>query len=297
MGEASMEDEPDNRQSAYHVRKIAASDSVDKDLFEAVRQYLHEDLGQSEQRAADRAQDELNRKIPRTALDYLTNVGIAIQGKTVLDLGAGLGGMSEELVLRGANVVALEPGGAWADLAARRVGRHAGSFRLLRAFGESIPLPDASVDLIVSWRVLEHVRDPLQVLSEAWRVLRPGGRFFLTCENYLAFREAHYDVPWLPLLPKVLGAIYLRMLGRSPAFLKEAVTYTTYPQVLRDCRRLGFVRSRDEQVAASLRSKVGPKWSALRLLGRWTNGKGPLALERASRTFRFGVDELFYKPG
>jgi SAM-dependent methyltransferase len=287
---------PQNQQSAYHVGRVTASESVDQDVFEAVRWYLHEDLGQDAERATQRAREELDRRIPRNALDNLARRGVVVKGATVLDLGAGLGAMAEELLLRGASVIALEPGGAWADLAARRLERHGVAFRLLRAFGESIPLPDASVDVIVSWRVLEHVRDPYQVLAEAWRVLRPGGHFYLTCENYLAFREAHYDVPWLPLLPKPLGALYLRLLGRSPAFLQQAVTYTTYPQVLRDCRRLGFLRRRDQELAESLRSKSGLKWQLLRAFARLTNGKGPHFLERVSCTFTFGVDELFRKP-
>jgi len=112
----------------------------------------------------------------------------------------------------------------------------------------------------------------------------------------LAFWEAHYDVPWFPLLPKFLGGIYLRLLGRSHCFLLQAVTYTTYPGVLRDCRRIGFVRRRDEEVMESVRSKAGPKWRALRSLAGLTNGYGPLVLERASRTFVFGISEFFIKP-
>jgi SAM-dependent methyltransferase len=287
---------PENQQSAYHVGRIGTSDDVDEDLFEAVRWYMERDLGQAVSRTEPRARAEIERRIPRTALDDLARAGVEIAGATVLDLGAGLGGMSEELLLRGASVVALEPGGAWADLASRRLERHGKPFRMLRAFGESIPLADASIDVIVSWRVLEHVRDPYRVLSEAWRVLRPGGILHLTCENYLAFHEAHYDVPWLPLLPKAVGSLYLRALGRSPAFLQQAITYTTYPQVLRDCRRIGFIRRRDEEVALSLREKTGLKWKVLRAVGAATGGRGPFWLERASRTFTFGLEELFRKP-
>lgn len=40
-----------------------------------------------------------------------------------------------------------------------------------------LPLLDGSVDAILLLRVLEHVKDPVRVVSEALRVLRPGGMF------------------------------------------------------------------------------------------------------------------------
>jgi SAM-dependent methyltransferase len=39
----------------------------------------------------------------------------------------------------------------------------------------SIPLPDRSVDMIVSWAVFEHLADPTCTAAELGRVLRPGG--------------------------------------------------------------------------------------------------------------------------
>ena len=39
----------------------------------------------------------------------------------------------------------------------------------------SIPLPDASVDMIVSWAVFEHLEDPAHSAAELRRVLKPGG--------------------------------------------------------------------------------------------------------------------------
>lgn len=48
--------------------------------------------------------------------------------------------------------------------------------------GESgeLPLPDASVDAVLSSQVLEHVADPAAYLAEAHRVLRPGGTLILS---------------------------------------------------------------------------------------------------------------------
>lgn len=46
--------------------------------------------------------------------------------------------------------------------------------------GDVWPVDDASVDLVLSTETLEHVPDPSQFLSEARRVLRPGGHLILT---------------------------------------------------------------------------------------------------------------------
>ena len=291
-----MQDAISNQQSAYHIERVSQTDDVDRNVYEAMRVYLADDLGVSEDIARSRAEQELQRRIPKAAVAALTSAGVVLKDADVLDLGSGLGAMSEELALCGARVVSLEPGAAWASLPRRRVERHTAQFRLLEAFGEAIPLPSASMDVVVSLQVLEHVQDPQKVLSEAWRVLRPGGSFYLACENYLAFREAHYQLPWLPLLPKRLGSLYLRALGRSPDFLNNAVTYTTYPAVLRDCRRLGFVRRRDEEVELGLRAKPGMKWKLLRALAAVGGAKLPLWLDRSRYTFKLGLYELFRKP-
>ena len=287
---------PDNRQSAYHQNRIARSDDVDRDIVEAMKAYLCADLGLGASFAEQRAREELARKIPKSVIRELDARGIFCSGAEVLDLGAGLGAMSEELLLAGAKVISLEPGGAWADLTRRRLERHAGHFRLVNAFGEAIPLPDQSVDLIVSLQVLEHVQDPSRVLAEALRVLRPGGHFYLSCENYLAFREAHYQLPWLPLLPKTIGKLYLRLLGRSPRFLEEAITYTTFPGVVGECRRLGFIRLRDEEIARNIQSKQGAKWQFLRFVARLFGARGPILLDDAMLAFKFGIRELLRRP-
>ncbi|MCB9744152.1 MAG: class I SAM-dependent methyltransferase [Alphaproteobacteria bacterium] len=92
----------------------------------------------------------------------------------VLEIGAGTGA---NLPLYGDQVerlVLCEPSpGMHAQLAARLGDREA---ELLAAPAEALPLPDASVDTVVSTLVLCSVADLEASLAEIKRVLRPGGR-------------------------------------------------------------------------------------------------------------------------
>lgn len=102
-------------------------------------------------------------------------------GETVLDLGSG-GGID---VLLSARRVA--PGGKAYGLdmtdemlaLARDNQKKAGvdNVEFLKGEIESIPLPDASVDVIISNCVINLSADKDKVIGEAFRVLKPGGRF------------------------------------------------------------------------------------------------------------------------
>jgi glycosyltransferase involved in cell wall biosynthesis/SAM-dependent methyltransferase len=63
----------------------------------------------------------------------------------------------------------------------------------LRWDGRHIPLEDASVDCAMATEVLEHCPEPLVVLKEARRVLKPGGVFFFTVPFVWPLHDAPYD--------------------------------------------------------------------------------------------------------
>jgi SAM-dependent methyltransferase len=125
---------------------------------------------------------------------------------------------------------------------------------VIAAVGESLPFRDNSFDVIISLEVLEHVEHPAAVLREVFRILKPGGWFYLTCPNYLSFREVHYNVAWLPLLPKPLGSLYLRLRRRPTEFLRTSITYITLPWVRRQLRALGLQSVRERHIYDLCRS-------------------------------------------
>src|ERR1043166_9163662 len=102
-------------------------------------------------------------------------------GETVLDLGSG-GGIDVLLSARRVGPTGKAYGLDMTDEMlelARENQRKAGVTNVEFAKGEieRIPLPDASVDVIISNCVINLSADKRKVLAEAFRVLRPGGRF------------------------------------------------------------------------------------------------------------------------
>ncbi|WP_067541420.1 arsenite methyltransferase [Nocardia crassostreae] len=105
-------------------------------------------------------------------------------GETVLDLGSG-GGLDVLLSARrvgpSGTAYGLDMTDEMLDLArANAAAAGAENVEFLRGAIESIPLPDASVDVVISNCVINLSPDKPAVFAETFRVLRPGGRFGVT---------------------------------------------------------------------------------------------------------------------
>jgi len=106
------------------------------------------------------------------------------EGETVLDLGSGAGAdllISARRVGPTGKAIGLDMTDEMLGLA-RENAQKAGveNVELHKGFIEEIPLPDASVDVVISNCVLNLSGDKPKVLREVARVLRPGGRFAIS---------------------------------------------------------------------------------------------------------------------
>jgi arsenite methyltransferase len=102
------------------------------------------------------------------------------EGEVVLDLGSGGGGdvlLSARRVGPEGKAYGLDMTDEMLELA-RRNAREAGAgnVEFLKGLIEEVPLPDASVDVVISNCVINLSTDKQRVFREAARVLRPGGR-------------------------------------------------------------------------------------------------------------------------
>jgi SAM-dependent methyltransferase len=123
---------------------------------------------------------------PATAVQASLGCGVPTavadlrEGETVLDLGSGGGAdvlISADRVGPTGKAIGLDMTDEMIDLArahAAEVG--VSNVEFVKGYIEQIPLPDASIDVIVSNCVLNLSADKPRVFAEAARVLRPGGR-------------------------------------------------------------------------------------------------------------------------
>jgi SAM-dependent methyltransferase len=113
-------------------------------------------------------------------------------GTRVLDLAAGTGKLTRELVARDARVVAVEPVDGM-----RRQLEALGGVEVRAGTAESIPLPDAAVEAVTAAQAF-HWFDGPRALREIHRVLAPGGALGLV------WNVMDRSVPWVDRLQERL---------------------------------------------------------------------------------------------
>jgi arsenite methyltransferase len=124
---------------------------------------------------------------PKAAVDASLGCGVPTavadlrEGETVLDLGSGAGAdvlISARRVAPNGTAIGLDMTDEMLELA-RANAAEAGvdNVEFLKGYMEEIPLPDESVDVVISNCVINLAADKGRVVREAARVLRPGGRF------------------------------------------------------------------------------------------------------------------------
>jgi SAM-dependent methyltransferase len=129
-------------------------------------------------------------EVPESALSASLGCGVPTavadlhDGETVLDLGSGAGAdvlISARRVGPGGRAIGLDMTDEMLELA-RANAAEAGveNVEFLKGYLEELPIPDASVDVVISNCVINLSGDKPSVIREAARVLRAGGRFAIS---------------------------------------------------------------------------------------------------------------------
>ncbi len=192
-------------------------------------------------------------------------------GEDVVDLGSG-GGIDCLLAAR-----AVGPSGSvvGVDFLADMVGRattaaaEAGlaNVRFVEGLVEALPLPDASADVVISNGVVNLSPRKVRVLSEAFRVLRPGGRLAivdLALEHDLPPEIQTHPAAWAGCLSGALSEIALYKGVRRAGFrevsieplapfgIAEAALYPLFGEELLALLRARVPAERHDRIATSV---------------------------------------------
>ncbi len=134
--------------------------------------------------------DAMREEVLEAALNASLGCGVPTavadlrEGETVLDLGSGAGAdvlISARRVAPSGKAIGLDMTDEMLALA-RANAAQAGveNVEFIKGYLEQLPLQDASVDVVISNCVINLSGNKPQVISEAARVLRPGGRFAIS---------------------------------------------------------------------------------------------------------------------
>jgi ArsR family transcriptional regulator len=125
----------------------------------------------------------------------------------IADLGAGEGVLAQLLAKRANSVICIDNSAAMVKVG-KQLAKENGFENLTYKLGdiEKVPLPDGSIDLALLSQALHHAGKPEVALSEAYRILRPGGRLVVLDLNQHTFEKARelYADRWLGFSPNRL---------------------------------------------------------------------------------------------
>ena len=140
--------------------------------------------------------------------------------------------------------------------------------RMVRGDVLRIPFASESLDFVMLNHLYEHVPDAGALFRETYRVLRPGGRAYVTAGSRLAIVEPHYRLPFLSWLPKGSAGAYLRITRRGRSY--DDIQFLTYRPLTRLMRSAGFIihdvteRAIDDLIRVAWGERWAAVWGALR---------------------------------
>ncbi len=89
----------------------------------------------------------------------------------------------------------------------------------------NLKFQDNLFDVVICAQIYEHMPDAAQLMSELYRVLKPGGIAYFAAGNRLDIKEHHYNLPFLSVIPRNLAHLYLRIAGKGEFYYEKHLSY------------------------------------------------------------------------
>jgi SAM-dependent methyltransferase len=140
-------------------------------------------------------------------------------GREVLEAGCGEGYGADLIAGIARRVVAVD----YDEAAVAHVRSRYARVQVMQANLAQLPLPDASVDVVVNFQVIEHLWDQAQFVSECARLLRPSGLLMVSTPNRITFSPGR-DTPINPFHTRELNACELTQLLVDAGFSEVSIS-------------------------------------------------------------------------
>jgi len=144
------------------------------------------------------------------------------------------------------------------------------------------------LDFAMLNHLYEHVPDPAGLFRETYRVLKPGGRAYVTAGSRWAVMEPHYRLPFLSWLPKGVATRYLKATGRGSSY--DEIRFLGYRRLTRLMRAAGFILH--DVTEKAIDDLIGQAWGPVWAAGWRTVRRAPDALRRS--LLRLGSPQWFF---
>lgn len=191
--------------------------------------------------------------------------GVAVQGKTVLDIGCGSGGITVSLVkdFGAARVVGIDVEESVCSFANQRVmaADVVDHVEIIQVTPGPIPLADESFDVVFSKDSIVHIPDKATLAKDVFRLLKPGGCF--AASDWLISHDGDPS----PEMCRYIEAEDLGFGMASPSVYKQALQAAGFVDVNLRNRNPWYKAVAKEEVR---RLKEDVRSDAIRLLGEST---------------------------
>ena len=180
-----------------------------------------------------------------------------LKKREILDLGCGRGYDLIEFAKYGYNAVGIDINQEYLDFAKNIAQKQGLNLKLYQGSAEHLPFENNRFDFIFCSEVTEHVEDPGRVLAECQRVLRPGGKIYLSFHNRFGFYDHHYHMYLINWMPRVFAEKIISLFGKRKKDSKKAgiqklrdMHYFTYNSAVNLLKKYNFnyIDSREEQI-------------------------------------------------
>lgn len=147
-----------------------------------------------------------------------------------LDIGCGSGAIAFYLAVHMRCMIGLdpEPWKLWANWLEKRSNLH-----FMTGSGHDLPFHNKCIDIIICNQVYEHVSCVMKLISEIYRVLKPGGYVYFAGPNLLFPIEPHVFWPFIHWIPRSLALHLMRLTGSTAILDAYSKDYWSLKRLLR----------------------------------------------------------------